>query len=258
MRKRKITKRQALRRRRILKLTLFTIIVFLLYLLIFKNPLFNLKKISVKGNTKTKTEVIKSNSTFREGYNIFKINKKEGINKIKKLPYIKEVDIKLKLPNEIEIKVSERDSVAFTKYLDSYAYIDRDSRVLYIGNKLYKQKKPEIFGLKLSNIKEGKNIFTKENKDELNLLRLLDDKNWEDKIKYINLYDSDNLVLELVNGEKIYFGNFSNLEYKLDFLEEILADAKSKKIKIKSVDFNKGENPIVVPEQLGEIDSEDE
>lgn len=246
LKKSKITKRQAIRRRRIFKFLIFLIVVFSIYLIIFETSLFDIKEIKVLDNNKTKTEDIRKQSGFKEGYNIFDFKKKLGEERISKLPYIKTVDIRRKLPNKLIIRVTERESVACVRYLDSYVYMDGEGRILYIGNKLYKQKKPEFFGLKLSNLKEGENIFTDKQVFELSLLNMIEKYRLEEKIKYINLYDMDNIVFQLSKDEKVYLGQADDLAYKINFIEEILKDAEKKEIKIKSIDFTKGTNPVVI------------
>lgn len=245
--RRGITRRQAIRRRRITKTVLFAIIVFIFYMIIFKTNLFKINKIEVSGNKKIEREEIIKKSTFKEGFKTFNFSKKAGIENIKKIPYIKDVELSRKLPNKIKIKVVERAPVAMASYMNKLMLIDNDGYVLETRNRGEKIDLVEISGLELNNVKEGEEIFQGKLSDEyIEFIEVAKNKNYLAKMKYINFSDMDNIVVELKTSEKIHFGNVNDLAYKLDFLEKILKDTKSKKVKIKRIELNKGENPVVV------------
>ena len=227
------------------------ILIFLslaLYMVVFKTGFFNVKTIEVEGNKFSKKEDIIKQSGFKKDFNIYNFNLDEAVENIKTIPYTKSVNVRRKLPNKILIEVEEREMTALTQYMGEYAYIDEEGRVLYIGKKLVKKNLPELFGLELDNLKEGQYIFTAKTRDEEALLKAIRSEKLVGQIKYINMYDLENLVLELNTGEKIMLGSIDNLGYKLEFMKKILKDTKSKKQKVKQISFTKGSNPIVVTE----------
>ena len=131
--------------------------------------------------------------------------------------------------------------------MDKVLLIDETGRVLETIDREKELAIPEISGLDLNNIKDGENVFSGKYKSEyLDFLKISRDINILSKIKYINLFDIDNIILELKTSEKIYIGNISDLEYKFNFLQTILKDVKKKNIQVKSIEFNKGENPVVI------------
>ena len=108
MNKRKgITKKQAKRRRFFTRFLFIVILIGITYILFFKTSLFNIKSIEVEGNKKVKAEDIVKQSTYKENFKVFSFKKKDGIKNINKIPYIDTVDIKIKYPIRIFIKVKK-------------------------------------------------------------------------------------------------------------------------------------------------------
>lgn len=247
--RKRITRKQALRRRRITKLVFFGIIIFIIYTIFFKSNLFRIKTINVSGNKKTeKAEIIKQ-STFQEGYKTFSFKRDEGINNIKMIPYIKDAEIKRKFPDKVNIKVTERKPIAMASYMNKNMLIDENGRILETRNSGEEVDLADISGLELNNIQEGHQIFQgKLAEEQIEFIEISNKKKKLNQMKYINFSDMNSIVVEMKTSEKVYFGNVNDLDYKLDYLDVILKDTKSKKKNVKRVEFNKGENPVVVTE----------
>ena len=247
MEKSKSYKRRIKKRRRILKLLLFVLVLTLLYLITFKTSFFNIKYIQVVGNHKMDYNKLVKTSMCIEGENIFKINKKLGEESLNRLPYIKQSKIKRKLPKGIIIEIQEREEVAIIPYIGSFVYIDEEGYILSIGEKNGEIKLPQIFGLDLINLEAGENLFEQlEDDNVMDFIVLSKQAKLLSLMKYINFSDNNNIRIELNNGIKIVFGPIDNIKYKLNFLLKILEDVEKKGIDVKQILLNKGENPIIV------------
>ncbi|MBZ2173677.1 FtsQ-type POTRA domain-containing protein [Schnuerera sp. xch1] len=247
MEKSKISKRKLKKRRKILKFLLFVMIIISIYLFAFKTDYFNITDIKVVGNKKMSYEQIVKASTCIKGENIFKINVTHSEESLKMLPYIKNCKVKRKLPNEIIIEIEERKDIAIISYLGSFAYIDEKGYILSIEGKKGKVSLPQIFGLKEINIRVGNNIFdTLEMSNIKEFIVYSDQLNILSSIKYINLSNYKNIMLELNDGIKVAFGPLDNVKYKLRFLYRILEDINKNDMHVKQILFNKGNSPIIV------------
>jgi cell division protein FtsQ len=247
MAKNRKSKRRIKKRKRVLKFLLFVMIITFLYLFVFKTSLFNIKNIKVLGKNKMSYEKIVKISQCIKGENIFKFSKKLGEESLNRLPYIKRSKIKRRLPNTIIIEVEEREEIAIIPYIGSFVYIDEEGYILSIEEKKGEIKLPQIFGLELIDLEVGNNLYDilKEDsvKDFINLskqARLLQ------SMKYINFSDNNNIKVELENGIKVAFGPLDNVKYKISFLLKILEDVKKKNLDVRTILFNKGDNPILV------------
>lgn len=259
--RRGITRKQAIRRRRITKLIFFSIIIFSLYLIVYKTKIFNIKKINVRGNKKIVTEEIIKKSTFKEGFKTFNFEKKQGEENIEKLPYIKSAEIKRKFPNVVDITIVERIPVAMASYIDKYILIDKEGYTLEYRNKTEELEYPDISGIEINNVKEGQNLFQgKYLKDQSQFLDLLIKNSLLNKIRYINFSDMNDIVLELEMGEKIFLGNLNSMDEKLIFLNKTLKNLEEKEIKASKIELRDPSKAIVskddIIEELENIDED--
>ena len=76
-------------------------------------------------------------------------------------------------------------------------------------------------------------------------------------IKSIELLDSLTTFVTL-DGIKVEFGSYNNMEYKLRMLSLILEDIKKTDKNATVVQMEKGTNPILIVEENSKIDSSNE
>lgn len=212
----------------------------------FKSDFFNIEYINVKGDSILKKDSIINASGLLIGENLLKISPKETEDKIKLLPYIKDADVKYKIPNTINIQVVERVPVIQLKSLANYLLIDKEGFVVEITD-IKKEELPTIVGYSIKEKEPGENI-----KDDENGIKLEEFFTEDDIIKMIKKINNINFDLEgeinidLNNGIGVAFGPLDNIEYKLRLLDRILVDIENKQLKCKMIIMNKGENPILV------------
>lgn len=105
------------RRRRFFRFLLFLFILSMILLFMFRSPIFNIKAYFVQGNYNLTEEDIIMKSGINLGDNIFKIDKSLALENISTLSYIKNIQIKRKLPSTIEFNIEERIGVLQTKMI---------------------------------------------------------------------------------------------------------------------------------------------
>lgn len=130
------------RKKRIKKYILLTIILLSISVtLCLKLSYFNVKKIEVIDNRNIQSDEITRLSNIKLGKNIFYLNLKTSKKNILTNPYILNVEIKRKLPNNIKIYVKERTAVFYIKKGEQYLVIDENGVVL--------EEKASVKGMKL-------------------------------------------------------------------------------------------------------------
>lgn len=244
----KKTTRVERKRRR--KRILFNIILLILFTSIFatfalKSDLFNISEINIDGNNKLTKNTIESASGITVGENIFKIKLGNSEKDIKKLSYIKDVNIKRKFPSTININITEREEVVQFKNISSYVLVDIEGYVLDFKD-TKDENLPILNGFNI-NVLPSENIFDIEYGNELKNL-INDEANIEilKNFSEINFESYDNINIILNNGIVIAFGPLDDVKYKLRYLNEILKDIEKKQISVKMIIMNKGEKPIIV------------
>lgn len=246
MKKRKEKKRMK-RRKRTLKFLMLMLLLTLIYLFAFKTNFFNIKDIKVVGNNKINYNQIVKASMCMEDENIFKINKNSGEEALEELPYIKKAEIKRQLPKGIVIDIEEREEIVAISHIGSFIYIDKEGYILSIEEKDEKIDLPQIFGLDLTELQLGKNVFQQiEDDNVIDFILLSNKAELLSKMRYINLSNKNSVMIELKDGIRVAFGPLNNVKYKMSFLFEILEDINKKDINAKQILLNKGDNPIIL------------
>lgn len=246
MRKVSRVERKMRRRRLFLKIFLLSLIVCFLAILALNTNLFVIDNIEVIGNNKLSKEAIIIGSSINIGDNIFKISTRDGEENLLNLAYVKDVNIRRKLPKKILIEVVERKEILQVKNMSSLALIDDEGYILdIISDRI--DNLPLINGLNIENKKIGENINVIEDiKLSFEFLKEGHALGLLHRMKEIDMADNDNINIELNNGILIAFGTINNVKYKLNLLNEILKDINKKGLSCKMILMNRGENPIIV------------
>lgn len=216
---------------RLLKWTSIFILIIAIGIVICTTPMFNVKEIKVTGNSKVSATEIQSLSKIKMNDNIFKYSKKTISESICQNPYIKNVEVKRKYPDTIELIIEERKTVATVKVLNSFAYIDNEGYVLEVSED--RQDLTIIEGIKTSeaNIKVGEKLVEEDTKaiaKALKVLEVCNSKITDEKVYSINI-QNDEFTIYLANQKKlVYLGDASNLNYRIDLVNKALEKIKEK------------------------------
>lgn len=210
---------------------------------IMTTPLFNVTQIIVDGNNIISKERIESLSKISLNVNTYQYSKKEIINNIKEEPYVKEVVVKRKLPNIIDINVQERSREFIISNMGSYIYIDNQGYILEITNE--PEKLTEIKGLSTNSdsLIPG-NRLCDEDLEKLNtIIEIVESAKNNDMKNYItniNVNDkNDYCIVMSEEMKKIHLGNASNINDRMLMLKEILTKEKGKTGEVFIQDLNK-------------------
>ena len=243
-RKRRIRKEKRLKIiKAILKIILFIAIIAGIAAFLLVSPVFNINEISVSGNNKIQATEIESLSQLNIEQNIFRFSKETVKNNIKQNAYIDSVEIKRKLPNKIEINVTERTPAYQIKFGNAFAYIDEKGNILEINEE--DLKLPLITGYKtqVEDFKAG-NMMQEEDVTKLDtvnsIIRVSKSNEIYDMITSIDITNDEEYKIEF-NGEgkTAYLGDASNINDRILLLKEILLKEKGNQGEIFINDLNK-------------------
>lgn len=243
-RKRRIRKEKRLKIiKAILKIILFIAIIAGIAAFLLVSPVFNIKEISVSGNNKIQATEIESLSQLNIEQNIFRFSKENVKNNIKQNAYIDSVEIKRKLPNKIEINVTERTPAYQIKFGNAFAYIDEKGNILEINEE--DLKLPLITGYKtqVEDFKAG-NMMQEEDVTKLDtvnsIIRVSKSNEIYDMITSIDITNDEEYKVEFKGeGKTAYLGDASNINDRILLLKEILLKEKGNQGEIFINDLNK-------------------
>ncbi len=137
-------RKKANRRLIILLSIFFLLIVIVVY---FQSPLSHIKEIDIRGNKIASKEEILSISGLEPGGKLWNINRKNVKNKIKKLPEVKDLEVKIKFPNTIEVHIKEYSSLALLMSNDQVQPVLENGQVLKEKSRLL-MNAPILIGFK--------------------------------------------------------------------------------------------------------------
>ena len=200
-------------------------------------PAFNITNLDIYGNEKNTLDTYISLSKINIGTtNIFAVKRGDIRNNIKVNPYVEDITISRKLPNRLEIYITERKVLYQIEYLNKYIYIDGQGYILEISEE--KENVPIIKGFVTieENIQLGQRL---KNEDliKLNVVaKIINHCKYnaiENKITNIDVTDETNYIVEFKKDKKtVYIGDASNLSERLSLLKTILKNEKNKPIEI--------------------------
>ena len=225
MKRRELSKKEQKRKRRNKRIKLCLKIIVLIGIIVggtvfaFTSPIFNIRDIEVLNNNEVSAETVISLSELKKDENIFKFNIANVSKKIKENAYIENVKISRKIPDSIEISVTERQASYAVEYANAYAYISSQGYILEISSQ--KPNMPILTGIKTQSedIQPGNRL----NNDDLNrlgdVLKIMEaasSNGISDLITKINVTNTYDYVLTLQSKKKtVYLGDTTNLSTKM-------------------------------------------
>ena len=251
---RRIAKQENKRRKRIKKIKFFVKLILLIGIIAggitfaLTSPIFNIKSINILNNNKIPSDTIISLSGLKNEENIFKFYKRNIIEKIKENPYIEDVEIKRKLPNTVEINVTERVEAYNIEYMGKYAYINTQGYILEISED--SKNMPIIQGTttKKEDIVPGNRLNNEDLQKLEQVIKItssIKEAGLDGQVITIDISDEKNYSIYLNDEKKmVYLGDGSNLSNKKLYVQVIIEKEKGKEGEIfVNGDLNSGFHP---------------
>ncbi len=216
-----------------LKLIVFVGLIIGIISFLMISPMFNIEEIQVSNNIKLSSDTYISLSGVKYGENIYRINKKQIIEKIKENAYVKNVKIVRMLPNKLKFEVEERVATYMIKLANSYMYIDNQGYMLEISKD--KIKVPILTGIttNMEDIKVNNRLCEEDLEkmnDVLEIYHVAETTDVAELITEIDISNKSNYKLVLESEKKnVYIGEADNLINKFDWIKATIENTKGKK-----------------------------
>ena len=232
---------------------------------LFDNPDYQLTKIEVRSDGTLQRDQVITVAGLVEGENIFHINLAQTHDLLQQLPQVDDVQIVRKLPNEIDIQITERKPIAWitsNKELDD-VFASESAFLVDARGVLMKQKKlvPEYLGLPLITgcasepLEAGKAIESFEAKAALDLLRLSTRSFMQTRfqVREIDVSKGYCLIVTDKNHTRVTF-SFENIERQLQRLEQFLVWSDDSKRELSTVNLLVQRNiPVTFTQPASEV-----
>lgn len=212
------------RRKLNILICIFLIFMGALITLGLKSDYFNIKNVVVQNNNIVSKEEIVTLSELQKK-NIFLINKKRVSDLILTSPYIKNINIKRRIPSTVVIEVQEKQIRGLIKLQNNFINVDEDGNMVQVVDKFPNGKIPLIEGVKVNNyalnqsISAGNESLSKALKAAL---KVSDYNECKNLFYSIDLADPYNMIFTTKDGIKIKVGDWTNMDYKMAYALGVL------------------------------------
>ncbi|MGN0703531.1 MAG: cell division protein FtsQ/DivIB [Lentihominibacter sp.] len=183
---RTVRKKKRRKKRYILKICLIILVCIGLYY-VTHIDYFSITGIAVIGNKEISDVEIRELSGLHTGESLFDVHPFFVQKKIKNNLYIADVNVDRKLPNEVEIIVTERSGKAQVAYGKKYAVTDNDGTVLEVADKV--RKVTLIKGIEAEEAEPGKKI------------KVSDEDTWNRNMKIVRVMEENDLYFKKIKIE---------------------------------------------------------
>ena len=207
------------------------------------NPRFILKHLNISSDGKLQPEHIREYAHLSEGMNLFAIDLDQVRDDLASVPIVSAVRVHRKLPDTLDIIVSERIPAARLGE-ESTGYplaVDRGGFVL--GPTSISQQLPSITGLQEKGLRPGSQVGDQSVKNALRILELCDMPSYSRflKVKNVDISNSEYLEVRLLRGERVLLSQ-ENVDIKLSKLCEIMKHTADMGQAIAAIDMTVDKN----------------
>lgn len=212
------------RRRRKQNLSLYYTAIFFLVavvgIILSLTVFFNVKEVTVTGNSiYTNNDIILA-SGIKTGDNLVRLGSSKVEKKIvSSLPYVDTATVTKKFPDKVEIEVTPSVEFANIKYESGYLLISGSGKILSYSA-APKSGYPVIIGCENENFDPGKPVTIADEENEKAFYSLIETMIAEDvteKITEIDISDRYNISIVYDDRIRVELGSLNDLSYKLRF-----------------------------------------
>ncbi|WP_455538503.1 cell division protein FtsQ/DivIB [Terrisporobacter sp.] len=221
-------KRKKVNTNKLMGILFFSLLLVLGTCFFLKSDFFYLNEIVINNNKYLTKEEINNLLNIEKNKNIFFYNLNNLQNKIKESPYIKNCEIKRKIPNKLIVNIEEKNIVGPIYNGRSYVYIDDDGN--FIGQ-IKKIKNNETVIYSLYTLDNSFLRFTNKN-DKKSLLVLyskLKEENILKQIKTIDFRNKSIINMKGKSGITICLNKDNSIKQNIIKLRKVLVDLQNRK-----------------------------
>jgi cell division protein FtsQ len=234
----------------------------------FDNPDYRLSTIAIRTDGTLQRDQILKAGGLQEGLNIFSVNLAQVHDRLQQLSQVDEVQVERKMPNEIDITITERKPIAWITsektvtdpFASDAAFLVDARGVLMKEKKLLPEylALPLITGCSSEALVPGKTVDSLEAKAALELLRLTTTSFMQTRfqIREVDVSKGYCLLVTDKNHTRAMFG-FDHLDVQMQRLEQFLVYSDDSQRQIETVNLLVARNiPVTFAQPASEIISE--
>lgn len=229
-------KRRKINTNKLMGILFFSLLLTLGTCFFLKSDFFFLKQVVINNNKYLSQEDVNNLLSLEKNKNIFFYDLQNLENRVKESPYVKDCNIKRKVPNKLIVDVKEKNIIGSLYNGKSYCYIDDQGKFV---DELKEIKNDELV-ISIAYTLNNKTLkFDNANdKDKLiTLYKKLDEENILLQIKTVNFTKEKEIIMKGKTGLTICLNKDNNIEKNIAKLSKVMIDLQNRKEFYGKVDF---------------------
>lgn len=187
-------------------------------------PVFNIKSITVSGNSYLSEEQVIVASGITKNSNIFVFQTKKAVNGLESLSFVDAAKITRTFPSGVKIQIKECTPAAQISCGQAlYLAVDKSGKILDAVSDPKKYDVPCISGVTVTEFEVGEKVKTQNNKLFTKLLLLaceINETQMTQDVESIYVKNAE-LYVKLKKGVTCNLGQGDNLSYRIKFINEV-------------------------------------
>ncbi len=204
---------------------------------------FVIKQLDLSSDGKLQPWHIKEYAGLEEGMNLFALDLEKIRQDLASVPIVSTVRVTRRLPDTLEVRITERVAVARLGRADVNYLLGLDREGYVLGPSAISPNLPLITGLRDKGLRPGSKVTDPSVVDALRLIESCDEVSLSSfiRIQDVGVAHGDYLDLKLVRGERVLLSR-EHMEVKLQKLARILQSSSKKGITLASIDMTVDKN----------------
>ncbi|MCC3867367.1 cell division protein FtsQ/DivIB [Terrisporobacter mayombei] len=229
-------KRRKINTNKLMGILFFSLLLTLGTCFFLKSDFFFLKDVVINNNKYLSKEDVNNLLNLEKNKNIFFYDLQNLENRVKESAYVKDCEIKRKIPNKLIVNVKEKNIIGPLYNGKSYCYIDDQGKFV---DELKEIANDELV-ISIAYTLNNKTLkFNNENdKNKLiTLYKKLDEENILLQIKTVNFTKEKEIIMKGKTGLTICLNKDNNIEKNILKLSKVMIDLQNRKEHYGKVDF---------------------
>lgn len=221
-------------------IALASILATLSHYLVFRSALFSVKYIHVQGLDQLNESLIVELSEIKPHDQLFGFKLDDVEKRIEKHPYIRQVEVRRKNHNTVNIVVIEREEYAIIPYMGSYVTLDEEMFVLKISDGVLSNNLSVVTGIEFTSLTIGQQaqaVNTESLGTAFRVLGAAKEAEIIDIISEVNLDQNGQVTIVIFNGIEARLGYVDNPAYTMLALKEAVITLHTRDMKDVIIDM---------------------
>ncbi|MFX4261421.1 cell division protein FtsQ/DivIB [Pelotomaculum propionicicum] len=227
---------------------IFVILVLVTGFVLLSSPVFEVRRVLVRGNYYLSEEMILSVADVGLGVNIFKLKMADVSSNLKQVPMIKEAQVARSLPSSVVISVVERVPLGLLPSKEGFIEVDEEGVYLARAG-AGTPGLPVITGVQVDITGPGQVIGSEKLKSALDVIKGLPAGSAAN-LSEVHVDEDGQIKIYTTEGYQCRFGLPQEIQEKGEIFQQVLLELRKQGAKINYIDLSYAGQPVVYYKSL--------